>query len=163
MSERLISRRGFTLLAASSAAATALLRARAARADGPVSATVLVMHARQVDGGGAIDPEVGDLPQLKKPPFSAYNSIKLLEKKVFSLEKGKPVTHSLMTGRTLQVSLLEVTADKRFHVGAAINQPGGAAFLKLLEVKAAPNEPFFVAGQSYKDGTVVLAFTINKT
>ena len=39
-------------------------------------------------------------------------------------------------------------------------QPGGQAFLKLLEVKAAANEPFFVAGQSYGGGILVIGITV---
>ncbi len=159
-----LSRRRFAalLVGGAGAAVTGLARSRNAFAQAPstVSALIMVMHATQADGGGSIDPGIGDMPQLKKPPFSAYNTYKLLDKKVLPLEKGKPVTHGLITGRTVQVTLLDVTPDHRFHVGAAINQPGGQAFLKLLEVNASANEPFFVAGQSYQGGTLVLGITI---
>ncbi len=157
----LVSRRHLGALLVGTAGAYVLTRAGAAFAQpSTVSALIMVMHATQSDGGGSIDPGIGDMPQLKKPPFSAYNTYKLLDKKVLPLEKGKPVTHGLITGRTVQVTLLDVTPDHRFHVGAAINQPGGQAFLKLLEVNAAANEPFFVAGQSYQGGTLVLGITI---
>ena len=100
------------------------------------------------------------MPQLGKPPFSAYNNYRLLDRKVLVLEKGKGANYTLVNARILQVSYLEQMPDKRFHVSAAINQPGGKTYLKLLEVKAAPNEPFFVAGQSFKGGSLVLAITI---
>ena len=159
MSTSIVTRRHFAAMAFGSAT---LALGRRALAEGPtsVSALVMVMHATQVDGGGSIDPSIGSMPQLRKPPFSAYNAYKLLDKKLLPLEKGKPVMYPLVNGRTLQVTFLDATADRRFHVGTAINQPGGQAFLKLLEVTAAPNEPFFVGGQSYQGGTLVLGITI---
>jgi hypothetical protein len=137
----------------------ALAQAPAVRGNGPVTAEVMVLHATQSDGGVSIDPRIGNMPQLTKPPFSAYNQYKLLDRKALPLEKGKPAAYVLPNGRTLQVSLVDVV-EKRFHVSAAINQPGGQAFLKLLDVTAAPNEPFFVGGQSYQGGTLVLGITL---
>ncbi len=125
-----------------------------------VNADVMILHATQTDGGAYIDPLIGNLPQLSKPPFSAYNSYKLLDRKSLALEKGKSATYNLVNGRVLQVTFIEPTDDKRFHVAASINQPGGSAFLKLLEVKAAPNETFFVGGQAYKGGSLVLGITM---
>jgi hypothetical protein len=125
-----------------------------------VGAEIMVLHATQVDGKGSIDPAVGNMPQLKKPPFSAYNTYKLLDKKSLPLEKGKSAEYPIVNGRVLQVTLVEVTPEKRYRISAAISQPGGPAFLKLLEVTAAPNEPFFVAGQSYQDGILVLGITL---
>src|SRR4051794_30970204 len=99
----LVSRRDLAALLVGTAGAVVLARVcRAgvafAQAPSTVSALIMVMHATQSDGGGSIDPGIGNMPQLKKPPFSAYNTYKLLDKKVLPLEKGKPVTHSLITG-----------------------------------------------------------------
>jgi hypothetical protein len=125
-----------------------------------INADVMIMLATQVDGGSFIDPLIGSMPQLTKPPFSAYNNYRLLDKKSLPLETGKAASYKLVNDRVLQVTYIEETADRRHHVSAAINQPGGKAFLKLLEVKAAPNETFFVGGQSYKGGSLVLAITM---
>jgi hypothetical protein len=140
---------------------------RPARADAPkagavkvVNADVMVMLATQGDGGSFIDPLIGTMPQLTKPPFSAYNNYRLLDRKTMPLAPGKSASYKLVNDRVLQVTYLEDTPDHRHHVSAAINQPGGKAFLKLLEVKAAPNETFFVGGQSYKGGSLVLAITM---
>jgi hypothetical protein len=131
-----------------------------AQAPATATAEILVMHATQAPGEGSIDPRIGDLPQLKKPPFSAYNTYKLLDSKKLPLKKGEPGEYALVNGRTLQVLLRDISADKRYSVHTAINQPGGATFLKLLDVTAAPNEPFFVGGQSYQGGSLVLAITM---
>lgn len=151
-------RRHFTalLLAASVGLASADVSAEGK----PVTCEVLVLHATQQPGAGSIDPQIGNLPQLKKPPFSAYNTYKLVGKTSLALEKSKPQTYALVNGRVLQVTLEDVTADKRYKVAAAINQPSGKDFLRLLEVTAAPNETFFVAGQSYQSGILVLGMRI---
>ena len=75
-------------------------------------------------------------------------------------EKAKPQTYTLPNSRVLQVTLQELTADKRYRVAAAINQPNGKDFLRLLEVTAAPNETFFVAGQSYQNGILVIGMRL---
>lgn len=121
-----------------------------------VTCEVMVLHATQQPGPGSIDPQIGNMPQLTKPPFSAYNTYKLLGKGSLPLEKGKPKTHTLPNNRVLQVTYQDLTADKRYKVAAAINQPNGKDFLRLLEVTAAPNETFFVAGQSYQNGILVI-------
>jgi hypothetical protein len=125
-----------------------------------VNAEIMVLHATQADGGGFIDPAIGKMPQLTKPPFSAYNTYKLLDRKTLPLSVGSSGTYTLPNNRVLQVTFIEATPDKRFHIKTAINQPGGSAFLKLLEVTAAPNETFFVGGQSYQGGSLVLGITM---
>lgn len=169
-----VSRRRFAALAFGVAAALAVgafAPATGAQSGGAAKPKVeiMVLHATQDPKGGHIDPQVAKMPQLTQPPFSAYNSYALLDKKVLPLDasktvdpwKGKPtVPYNLVNGRVLQVTLIDQQADKRYQVGAEINQPGGATFLKLLEVKAAANEPFFVAGQSYNGGILVIGITV---
>jgi hypothetical protein len=126
-----------------------------------VNAEVMVLYATTVPGPGSIDPAIGKMPQLTKPPFSVFNTYRLLDKKVISLELGKSGPYTLPNGRILQVTFVEPTTEKRFHIKVAINQPGGnGSYLKLLEVTAEPNEPFFVAGQPYKDGVLVLGISL---
>jgi hypothetical protein len=125
-----------------------------------VDAEIMVLHAKTVAGPGFIDPAIGKMPQLQKPPFSVFNTYRLLDKKVIPLEIGKMGPYSLPNGRVLQVTFANPTQDKRFHIQVAINQPGGTAYLKLLELTAGPNETFFVAGQPYKDGILVLGLTM---
>ena len=162
-----MSTRRSLLLFALTAAAAALLGAvpsALAESGATASAEIMIMHATQVPGAGSIDPKIGSMPQLQKPPFSAYNTYTLVDKRSLRLAQNAPATYEMVNGRTLQLTLLDVTGDKRFHVNAAINKPkqdGGAAFLKLLEVTAAPNEPFFVGGQIYKGGTLVIGVTLS--
>lgn len=144
-------RRHLTLGALALGAAL-LVPSKEARADGPVSAEVFIIHATQ--GAPHVDPAIGEMPPLK------YNNYKLLERKVLPLTKGQPASTGLPTGRTFQVVLSDVTPDKRFKVSASISQPDGKAFLKLLEITAQPGKRFFVGGQAYQGGSLVIGVRI---
>jgi hypothetical protein len=133
---------------------------RAAASSILVNAEIMVLHATMAPGPGSIDPAIGKMPQLQKPPFSVFNTYRLIDKKIIPLEVGRTGPYTLPNGRVLQVTFAHPTQDKRFHVQVAINQPGGHAYLKLLEVTAGANETFFVAGQPYKGGVLVLGITL---
>jgi hypothetical protein len=138
--------------------------ARAAAGKTP-SVEVSVIHALRTDGGVSIDPQLRDLPQLtKQEPFVRYNVFKLLDRKELPCEKGKPAVYGLVDGRTLQVTLVDVTdksSDRRYHLRAEIAGPGKKEFLKQLEVTASANEPFFVGGQSYQGGNLFLELVVH--
>jgi hypothetical protein len=126
---------------------------------------ITVIHASQTDGGVSIDPSLRDLPQLTRDqPFVRYNTYKLLGRQALPLEVGKAATSDLPNGRALAVTLVEPPTSTgprpRYHVRAEIGEPGKKAFLKLLEVTATGNEPFFVGGQSYQGGTLFLELVV---
>jgi hypothetical protein len=124
---------------------------------------ITVIHALRTDGGLSIDPQLKDLPQLTREPFVRYNVYRLLDRRQLPLEPGKPATSTLVNGRTLQITLIDATEDggePRYHVRAEINDPGKQAFLKLLEVTASGNEPFFVGGQSHQGGTLFIELVV---
>jgi hypothetical protein len=141
--------------------------ALAAPAKGPPTLEITLIYAAQSDAGASIDPALHDLPQLTRDqPFVRYNVYRLLERTQQPLETGKPGTYGIVNGRTLQVTLVDVTTtgaprpDRRYHVRAAIGEPGKQAFLKLLDVTASEGEPFFVGGQSYQGGTLFLELVV---
>jgi hypothetical protein len=123
-----------------------------------VNAEIMVMHATQ-EATGSIDKRIGSMPQLTKPPFSAYNTYNLLDRKTVSVERGKPTSYALPNGRTLQLGI-EALPEKQYKVTASVSRGEGGSFLKLLEVKASANEPFFVAGQTHGKGVLVFAITV---
>lgn len=139
--------------------------AAAKPAETTVNVELIVLHATN-DGTG-IDPKIGKMPELGKPPFSSYNSYKLLDRSQQSSSKTKQVTYKLPTGRDLQVSLKDVIEakkkdeQKRYVISASIQKPGGKDFLPLLEVNAKAGETFFVAGQNYKGGVLVIGIKVN--
>ena len=94
------------------------------------AAEILVLHATNSDKG--IDPRIGPMPELSKPPFSSYKSYELLEKARRPLAVGEPKTLELPNKRVLQTELLVKLPKGRVKIAASINKPGGKTFLPLL-------------------------------
>jgi hypothetical protein len=160
-----VSRRLFAVVLAACLVAIAGSSGIAGAALPSSSIEITVIHALRTDGGLSIDPELKGLPPPTREPFVRYNVYKLLDRKRLALEAGKPATSSLVNGRTLQVTLADARIDAgepRYHIRAEIDDPGKQAFLKLLEVTASANEPFFVAGQSYQGGTLFIELVVRR-
>jgi hypothetical protein len=129
-----------------------------------VNVEVIVLHATNDNTG--IDPKIGKIAELSKPPFSSYNSYKLLDRPKVNVCKGKVVNTKLPNGREVAVELKDIVAPKkkddptRYVVSTSIQKPGGNTFLPLLEVNAKAGEWFFVAGQTYKSGILVIGIKV---
>ena len=87
--------------------------------------------------------------------------MKILSKPKLSLKAGKDEIVALPNGRRLKLTLLRVMPDGRYKVRAAINRPNKSDYLPLLQVVASAGDPFFVAGQSYQGGTLVVGVTVD--
>jgi hypothetical protein len=130
-----------------------------------VLAGVIVLHGTN-DGKG-IDPDIGDLPALKKPPFSAYNSYKLLEKYDLKLPKGEAKEKKLPDGGKLSLLFKDVNRGKKkedptkFVLSATIEKADGKQFLPGLDVNALKGEYFFIAGQKYNGGILVIGVKVH--
>jgi len=126
-----------------------------ALAQGPgIPARVTVVLAKEE--AGAVDPSLRSMSALSRPPFSAYRSMAVLSRQQLNLHTSQPVNVDLPNGRRLQVELQRVMPDGRFRVRVSINRPGHQDYLPLLTVVAAPGDPFFVAGQGYSGGTLII-------
>ena len=135
-----------------------------------VPAEILVLHA--TNSGGGIDPELQHLRQLRKPPFSAYDTYRLERRYAITLVQKVSNDTELPNRRVLRTVLKAVLPEDRFQVAASISHPkrkdkdkdkdkdGG--YLPLLEVTAKRGEPFFVAGQSYRGGILVVGIQVGK-
>lgn len=131
---------------------------RAARAADAVPAQVLIVLAANV--GGIIDPRLRDVPALRQPPFDAYSSMALLSSPRITLRIDEAQTVPLPNGRRVRIVLREITAEGRFRLEVSINRPGEQDYLPELSVVASPGDPFFVAGQSYQAGMLVIGFRL---
>jgi hypothetical protein len=118
-----------------------------------VQAEVTVIHATN-DPDGGVDPRIGKVPNLGN-----YKSYKLLSRSSVAIKLGSPSTTTLPNQRTLQLTLKDVKG-KQFIIDTSINQPGGTAFLPLLEVRAAVDVPVFIAGQTYQNGMLIIGIKI---
>lgn len=120
-------------------------------------AEVLVILAKNE---GPVDAELKKIEALQKPPFNTFKSMKVLKKHRIAVAKGKPVDVELPNGRKLQLHMVEALADGRFKIKVAINKPKKKDYLPLLQVIASPAEPFFIAGQSYQGGTMIIGVQV---
>ncbi len=129
-----------------------------AQAQKPTRAEVLVILAKEE--AGTVDPELKKLTALKRAPFNAFRSMSVLSKPKLKLTIGKDSYVDLPNGRKVKLTLLRIMPDGRYRVKVSINRPKQKDYLPLLQVVASPGDPFFVAGQSYKGGTLVVGFKI---
>lgn len=120
----------------------------------PIAAEIMIVLASGEDG--AIDPSLSHVRALKHPPFNEYKTLKLLSKLHVQLPREQPVEVALPNGRTLVLRLVSLLHDGRAKVQVSISRPHRKEYLPFLEVIASTGEPFFVAGQRYEGGTLVL-------
>jgi hypothetical protein len=136
------------------------LPARSAHAaDSTVKGQVLVILAKEE--AGAIDDQLKKLQALQKAPFNAYKSMQVLSTHDVEVGADKAALVELPNGRTLQLKLLQRMPDGRHKVQVSINRPGKSDYLPLLTVIVS-SEPFFVAGQSYQGGTLVIGVRVGE-
>jgi len=132
----------------------------------PASISTEVMVLLGTNDNSGIDPKIGKIPALSKPPFSSYNSYKLLDRNSVALDKGKTTPLKLPTGRELQMIFKDAIQPQkagealRFVVSASIQKADGKSFLPNVEVSAKAGEWFFVGGQEYKGGSLVIGIKI---
>lgn len=134
-----------------------------ALADDAVKATpgeVLIILGKEE--AGEVDAELKDIPALKRPPFSAFKSLKLLGRPKISLGPKQPVEVDLPNGRRVQIILEGTLPDGRYRVRVAINRPDKKDYLPFLQMAAAPGDPFFVGGQSHEGGTLIIGVRVGE-
>jgi len=123
-----------------------------------VSAEVFVILARTE--AGTIAPELSGMPALRRPPFSNFRSMQLLSRQRVELGASAPQEIDLPNGRKMRISLEDETRDHRHRMRVSINRPNQADYLPLLQVVAAPGDPFFVAGQQHEGGTLIIGIRL---
>jgi hypothetical protein len=127
-----------------------------------VPGEVLVVLGSTVPAEGVSDPQLDKLEALRKPPFDSFPRKTLLRRAEVKLEVGTEAEIELPNGRRLRLSLLEKLKDGRFRVSLSINKPGQRDYLPVMTVAAAAGDPFFVAGQKYEGGTLIIGVRVGK-
>lgn len=131
-----------------------------------VQAEVIVLHGTN-DGKG-VDPALpADVRgKLEKPPFSSFNSYKLLEKHELKLPKGEAKEKKLPDGGKMSLLFKEVSPGKKkddptkFVLSATIEKADGKQFLPGLDVNTVKGDYFFIAGQKYNGGILVIGVKV---
>lgn len=127
-----------------------------------VKVEVLVLHAS--NQGKGVDPAIGKLPELGEPPFSSYDTYKLLSRTQLALKKDVAGASKLPNKSELEVTYKgpapPVDKTPRYALKASIKKPGGDSALRLLEVNAPAGKYFFVAGQPHEGGILVIGMKV---
>jgi hypothetical protein len=139
---------------------TVTARAQEQAAPAPVRGEVLVILADEPEG--AIDPSLAELPALRRPPFNAFHTMSVLGRNEVQLVPQQPVEVALPNGRQLRIELEGRVEDGRLRIRVTIAAPGRTEYLPLMQVLARPGEPFFVAGQSFRGGTLVIGVRVGQ-
>jgi len=133
--------------------------------EAPAKATAEVIVLHGTNSGQGIDPKIGDLPQLKEPPFSSYDSYKLLERGDEKLADGKTASRKLPNGGKLELTLRGVDAGKkgkRYALEAAIKDDKGKDLLPSVKWSTKKGEYVFLAGPKYDKGILVIGIRVSK-
>jgi len=118
-----------------------------------------VLASRQA---GPVDPRLASVPALRRSPFDVFRSMELLESPRVRLGVGEEQVIELPNGRRLRLVLREVTDEGRFRMQLSINRPGQRDYLPELDVVASPGDPVFIAGQSFRNGTLVIGIRLGQ-
>lgn len=110
--------------------------------------------------GEGVDPELAKLKALSQPPFDSFARKQLLKQQDVELARDTHAEVTLPNGRKLRIQLLAPKADGRYRLSVSINRPGKQDYLPLMTVVAAAGDPFFVAGQKYQGGTLVIGIRV---
>lgn len=111
---------------------------------------------------GEIDPALASLGALRQAPFSSFQTMQLLARPSIRLMVDEPLDIPLPNGRILRIVLASVTPQGRYRVRVSINRPEQSDYLPLLEVVAPPGDPFFLAGQNFLGGTLVIGVRLGE-
>lgn len=141
--------------------ALALLAPVSVRAD-EVKCTIRSMHGLEAAGG--IDKRLSFLrKQLSKPPFSAYRTIRLLDARDLVLPQRGTKQLKLVTGKILKLTfkekLLQRKDQLRLRLHLSITPPKKTKFLPGTLYTIADRGTLLVAGDRYKQGTLVVGIT----
>jgi hypothetical protein len=132
----------------------------AAATGGATAGEVLIVLASNLPG--PVDPRLARVTALHRPPFDSYQSMALLSSPRISLRVGQPQEVPLPNGRRIRILLEEITREGRFRLRVSINRPGDNDYLPEMGVVASPGDPFFIAGQSFQAGTLVIGIRLGE-
>jgi len=63
----------------------------------------------------------------------------------------------------MRLVLREITGNGRFRLQVSVNRPGERDYLPEVNVLTSPGDPFFIAGQSFQAGTLVIGVRLGRS
>jgi hypothetical protein len=123
---------------------------------------VWVVHAATANDEG-IDPGLSGLRALKQPPFDAYRSMKILSRQTLDLPLDQPVEIEITRQRILVLRLVARLPDGRAKLELSFKRRTRTeAQPPIMHVISSAKEPFFVAGQKFRHGMLVIGVRVSE-
>lgn len=122
--------------------------------------------AGRTKGFKGVDPRLGKQPALTKPPFSVYDTFKVLRRGSGVLAKGISWRTKLPSGFDLTVGLKQVVVGKKpdqpmqFVLTARVTKPGTNIAEPVVEARAVGGEMIFVPTPTYRGGILVVGIRV---
>jgi hypothetical protein len=123
---------------------------------GELDAELLILHG--TNEGKGIDKDIGDIPELKKPPLSSYDTYKLLERGKIKLPKGKEQEKKLpnsdkiaLTYKDYKEAVPKKDLPEKFVIPARVVKKDGEEVVSATYT-APKGQYFFVAGPKFTKG-----------
>ena len=114
-----------------------------------------LLAIRASNNGGGIDPSLNNYKvQLKRPPFSAFKSFRLIKKQILTLHLKRKVNFVTISGN-VRGSLTFERIKGRFLNLRLVLFKGKKELLRTL-VSVLKGKPFFIAGPSIRGGTLIM-------
>jgi len=127
-----------------------------------MSGEVWVVHATTADEDD-IDPGLNGLRALKQPPFNAYRAMKILSRQTLDLPLDQPVEIEITRQRRLVLRLVARLPDGRAKLELSFKRRTRTeAQPPIMHVISSAKEPFFVAGQKFRHGTLVIGVRVSE-
>jgi len=118
------------------------------------SVEVLVIRASPGDGG--VGSGLDGLPQLTRPPFSAYGQLDLVSRTTVTVS-ATAANVTLPNGDSVALTLVSRLPNGRYQIAMRLTLGGR---VNALEFSASPGAPFFTARSTGGDTALVLGFVV---
>lgn len=120
------------------------------------SAQVEVLVLLGSNGPGGIAPGLQNLPQLTRPPFSAYSQITLVSRTTLPLGPT-PHTVALPNGNSAAITSQGRLPNGRYEVTVQLTMSGRT---HNIQFSATPGDPFFTARSTGPNSALILGFIV---
>ena len=121
------------------------------------AAQIEVLLVNGTNGTGGIGPGLENLPQLTRPPFSAYSQLTLVSRSSQTLGTS-PATVSIPNGNSAVITSPGRQANGRYQVNVQLTINGHTHGVQFA---AAPGDPFFTAETTGPNSALILGFIIH--
>jgi hypothetical protein len=150
-------------LAIATGAALAALAALATPAEAQQHADCAVLEIKASNDGKGVDPALRPLEKkLKRPPFSAWKSFKLLKRHAKKVARMKELNLALVSGGRMSLLYRDASSDSksktRLRLSLTLDDKDGKRKLDLT-IKLDSGDYYLIGGDSLEDGSTYILAT----